>query len=162
MDELQKGEILIYQSESGDTKIDVYHEDGTVWLSQALISELYQTTPQNIIMHTRKIYLDGELDESATCKQSLQVQIEGNRTVRRSVKTPMYMKDWVESLNEFLTFRRRNILHGSGKVSNADMERRVLAEYAKFNTRRLKSPPDLSEEDVSVVDELSNTVNRGK
>jgi hypothetical protein len=86
MDELQKGEILIYQSESGDTKIDVYLEDGTVWLSQALIAELYQTTPQNIIMHTRNIYNDGELDEGATCKKSLQVQIEGKRTVRRSVK----------------------------------------------------------------------------
>ena len=86
MDELQKGEILIYQSESGDTKIDVYLEDGTVWLSQALIAELYQTTAQNIIMHTKNIYKDCELTEAATCKQSLQVQIEGNRTVRRSVK----------------------------------------------------------------------------
>ena len=86
MNELQKGEILIYQSESGDTKTDVYLEDGTVWLSQALISELYQTTPQNIIMHTRNIYKDGELDETATCKKSLQVQIEGNRSVRRTVK----------------------------------------------------------------------------
>ena len=56
MDNQQKGEILIYQSEGGDTKIDVYLEDGTVWLSQALIAELYQTTPQNIIMHTRNIY----------------------------------------------------------------------------------------------------------
>ena len=82
MDELQKGEMLIYQSESSDTKIDVYLEDGTVWLSQALIAELYQTTPQNIIMHTKNIYKDGELSETATCKQSLQVQTEGSRTVR--------------------------------------------------------------------------------
>ena len=83
MDELQKGEILIYQSESGDTKIDVYLEDGTVWLSQALIAELYQTTPQNIIIHTKNIYKDGELSEAATCKQSLQVQIEGTRSVKQ-------------------------------------------------------------------------------
>jgi len=65
MDELQKGEILIYQSESGNTKIDVYLEDGTVWLPQSLISELYQTTPQNIIMHTRNIYKDGELVQTS-------------------------------------------------------------------------------------------------
>lgn len=45
MDGQQRGEILIYQSESGDTKIDVYLEEGTVWLSQAFIAELYQTTP---------------------------------------------------------------------------------------------------------------------
>ena len=86
MDDLQKGEILIYQSESGKTKIDVYLEDGTIWLSQALIAALYQTTPQNIIMHTRNIYKEGELDEAATCKQSLQVRIEGNRSVRRSLR----------------------------------------------------------------------------
>ena len=86
MNDLQRGEILIYQSESGNTKIDVYLEDGTVWLSQALIAVLYQTTPQNIIMHTRNIYKEGELDETATCKKSLQVQVEGNRSVRRSVK----------------------------------------------------------------------------
>jgi len=66
MDELQKGEILIYQSEGGDTKIDVFLEDGTVWLLQASIARLYQTMPQNIIMHTRKIFSDGELDETAT------------------------------------------------------------------------------------------------
>ena len=59
MDELQKGEILIYQAESGDTKIDVYLEDETVWLSQALIAELYQTTPQNIIMHTKGFFRRG-------------------------------------------------------------------------------------------------------
>ena len=76
MDELQKGEILIYQSENGNTKIDVYFEDGTVWLSQALIAELYQTTPRNIIMHTKNIYKDGELTEVATCKHSLQVQMK--------------------------------------------------------------------------------------
>ena len=86
MDKLQKGEILIYQSESGDTKIDVYFEEGIVWLSQALIAELYQTTPQNIIMHTRNIYKENELTETATCKQFLQVQVEGRRPVKRTIK----------------------------------------------------------------------------
>ena len=84
MDEHQKGEILIYQSEQGDTKIDVFFEDGTVWLTQALIASLYQTTAQNVIMHIRNIYKDGELLETATCKKSLQVQIEGDRPVKRS------------------------------------------------------------------------------
>lgn len=338
VDDLQKGEILIYQSESGKTKIDVYLEDGTIWLSQALIAELYQTTPQNIIMHTRNIYKEGELDEAATCKQSLQVRIEGNRSVRRSLRfynldmilaigyrvrshvglqfrnwatavlteymkkgfvlndarlknpkqfgedyfdellarirdirasekrfymkvrdiyalsvdydpklettkeffatvqnklhyavhgmtaaelivsradsekenmgltafegvtvrqsdvttaknylsrdelddlnrivamfldhaedmarqrTPMYMKDWTASLNEFLTFRRRNILQGSGKVSHAEMERRALAEYAKFNTRRLKSP-EQTDDDGTIIDDLNKSAKSQK
>ena len=68
MDELYKGEILIYQSESGDTKIDVYLEDGTVWLLQALIADLYQTTKQNIIMHTRNIYKNGSFTKRQLIK----------------------------------------------------------------------------------------------
>jgi len=334
MDDLQKGEILIYQTENGDTKMDVFLEDGTVWLSQSSIASLYQTTPQNIIMHTRNIYRNNELNESATCKKSLQVQNEGNRIVKRSVNfynlemilaigyrvrshlgihfrnwatgilteylkkgfvlndhrlknpksfgddyfdellerirdirasekrfyqkvkdiyalavdydpkldstkeffatvqnklhfavhgktaaelivnridaekenmglttyagstvrqadviiaknylnqteledlnrivtmfldhaedmakqhTPMYMKDWEASLNEFLTFRKRNILQNKGKVTNEKMERLALAEYAKFNTRRLKNPnADLSESSdyIEELDEL--------
>ena len=66
------------------------------------------------------------------------------------------MKNWMESLDEFLTFRKRNILQGSGKISNIDMERRALAEYAKFNTRRLKAPMETSEDEVNDVDELRN------
>ncbi|MCL1820892.1 MAG: virulence RhuM family protein [Oscillospiraceae bacterium] len=72
------------------------------------------------------------------------------------------MKDWVVSLNEFLTFRKRNILHGSGKVSNADMERRALAEYVKFNTRRLKTPTEMSEDEISDVDELNEAMKSKK
>jgi len=86
MDDYQKGEVLIYQTESGETKIDVFLESETVWLSQAAIAKLYQTTPQNITIHTGNIYKDGELSESATCKHHLQVQTEGNRSVKRSIK----------------------------------------------------------------------------
>ena len=71
-------------------------------------------------------------------------------------KTPMYMKDWVASLNEFLTFRKRNILQGSGRVSHAEMEKRVLEEYAKFNTRRLKMP-EQTEDDNTMIDTLRDT-----
>jgi hypothetical protein len=60
------------------------------------------------------------------------------------------------TLNEFLTFRRRNILHDSGKVSKEDMERRAFAEYAKFNIRRLKSPGEMPDDEPGDVDELNN------
>jgi hypothetical protein len=76
-------------------------------------------------------------------------------------QTPMYMKDWAASLNEFLTFRRRNILHGSGKISNADMERRALAEYTKFNTRRLRTP-EQTNDDNSVIDDLNEAAKTKK
>ena len=76
-------------------------------------------------------------------------------------RIPMYMNDWVISLNEFLKFRRRNILHGKGRISNEDMERRALAEYAKFNTRRLKSPKQANGDD-DIIDDLNDAAKAKK
>ena len=76
-------------------------------------------------------------------------------------KTPMYMADWAASLNEFLTFRRRNILQGAGKISNAKMEQLALAEYAKYNTRRLKSP-EQSDDGNLIVDDLNEAAKHQK
>jgi hypothetical protein len=79
-------EIIIYQSEDGITKIDVRMENETIWLSQAQMAELFQTTPQNITLHIKNIYQEGELSQGATCKEYLQVQNEGSRTVSRNTK----------------------------------------------------------------------------
>lgn len=68
------GNILIYQNEKGDTKVDVYFNGESVWMTQKSISELYQTSSQNITLHIKNIYKDGELQEEATCKNYLQVQ----------------------------------------------------------------------------------------
>lgn len=79
-----KTDILIYQLEDGKTKVDVRLENETVWMTQKAIAELYQTTPQNITLHIKNIYEEGELEENSTCKNYLQVQTEGNRTVQRN------------------------------------------------------------------------------
>ena len=79
-----KTDILIYQLEDGKTKIDVRLENETVWMTQKAIAELYQTTPQNITLHIKNIYEEGELEENSTCKNYLQVQTEGNRRVQRN------------------------------------------------------------------------------
>ena len=76
------GNILIYQTEKGDTKIDVFFQNGVIWMNQSAIARLYNTTPQNITMHIRNIYADGELDEFSTCKEFLQVQTEGKRKIK--------------------------------------------------------------------------------
>lgn len=78
--------ILIYQTEEGNTKIDVRLENETVWMTQKAIAELYQTSPQNITLHVKNIYEEGELEEEATCKYYLQVQNEGSRKVKRKAK----------------------------------------------------------------------------
>ncbi len=79
-------EIILYQTEDGTTKIDVRLENETVWLTQKLMAELFQTTPQNITIHLKNIFEDGELDEISTCKDFLQVQKEGSRQVERIQK----------------------------------------------------------------------------
>ena len=79
-----KSQIIIYQAESGQTKLDVRLENETVWLSQRQMAELFQTTPQNITIHLKNTYEEGELTETATCKDFLQVQQEGKRTIERN------------------------------------------------------------------------------
>ena len=56
------GKILIYQNEKGDTKVDVYFVEDTIWMTQRSMAELYQTTAQNITLHIKNIYEDNELD----------------------------------------------------------------------------------------------------
>lgn len=78
-----KGDIIIYQSESGETKIDVRFQDETVWLTQAQMEDLFQSSHANVVEHIKNIYSEGELDESSTCRKFRQVRREGNRNVER-------------------------------------------------------------------------------
>ena len=77
--------ILFYNDEEGNTKIEVILEDENVWLNQTSLSKLFETTRNNITMHIKNIYDDQELEESSTSKESLLVQKEGNRNVKRTV-----------------------------------------------------------------------------
>lgn len=83
---IDRNNIIMYQTDNGEIKIDVRVEDDTVWLTQAGIAELYQTSPQNITLHIKNIYKELELLEEVTCKSYLQVQTEGNRNVKRNKK----------------------------------------------------------------------------
>ena len=130
------GKILIYQNEKGDTKIDVYFEEDTIWMTQRSMAELYEVTPQNITLHIKHIYQDGELDPAATCKQYLQVQTEGARKIRRNTK--LYNLDMILAVG----YRVR---------SNVGMHFRrwasgILSEYMKkgfvLNDDRLRNPKE--------------------
>lgn len=86
MKEENTSQILIYQTEKGQTKIDVRLQDETVWLTQKLMADLFQVTPQNITLHLKNIFEEGEIDENLTCKDFLQVKQEGLREVKRKQK----------------------------------------------------------------------------
>lgn len=80
-----ENEIIIYQTQDGQTKIDVRLENETVWLTQNQMAELFQTTKQNVSSHIKNIFEEGELSENSTVKDYLTVQQEGNRKVSRNV-----------------------------------------------------------------------------
>ena len=94
--EKTNGDIIIYQTEDGLTKINVKIENETVWLSQQQISELFSTSRTNIIEHINNIYEEGELDKNSTCQNFRQVRKEGKRSVTR--KIPFYNLDMIISL----------------------------------------------------------------
>lgn len=86
MKEKQESDIILYQTEDGKAKIEVRLVNESAWLTQKMMAELFQTTSQNITIHLKNIYEEGELQEEATCKDFLQVQNEGNRKVERKQK----------------------------------------------------------------------------
>ena len=90
------GEILIYQTDDGQTNIEVKIEDDTVWLTQQQMSELFQTSRTNVVEHIKHIYEERELDEISTCRNFRQVRKEGNREVTRQI--PHYNLDMIISL----------------------------------------------------------------
>ena len=82
---MTENEIILYQPDE-TVKLEVRLEDETVWLTQQQMADLFETTPQNITIHIRNLYNEGELEMNPTCKDFLQVRVEGNRTVKRTQK----------------------------------------------------------------------------
>src|SRR6266404_9195079 len=80
------GQFLLYRTEDGKLKIDVRFEGETVWLTQVQMTELFQTTKQNISLHISNVFEEKELERGATVKESLTVQREGGRSVQRRVE----------------------------------------------------------------------------
>jgi len=90
------GNIIIYQTEDGLTKINVKLDNETVWLNQQQLAELYQSSRTNVVEHIKHIYEEGELPIESTCRNFRQVRLEGNREVSREL--PFYNLDMIISL----------------------------------------------------------------
>lgn len=104
MEQMNNCPVVLYTAPDGKTQLDVKLENETVWLTQAQMSVLFDTTPQNITMHIRRIFKEEELLEKPTCKESLQVRIEGNRTVTRNTK--FYNLDMIISVGYRVNTKR--------------------------------------------------------
>lgn len=130
------GKILIYQNEKGDTKVDVYFTEDTIWMTQKTMCELYQVAKSSISEHIRNIFEDGELDEDATVRKFRTVQMEGNRQVARDLD--YYNLDMILAVGYRV---RSNVgVHFRRWASG------VLTEYMKkgfvLNDERLRNPKE--------------------
>ena len=81
-------ELILYQTDDGKAQVKLRAEDGSAWLTQMEIAELFATSKQNVSLHIKNILAEGELDPTATVKESLTVQTEGRRQIQR--KTQLY------------------------------------------------------------------------
>ena len=101
---MEQNKIIIYQTEDGQTQIDVRMENETVWLTQAQMAELFQTDRTSIVRHINNIYKVEELDRESTCAKIAQVQMEGSRKVTRSI--PYFNLDMIISVGYRVNSKR--------------------------------------------------------
>lgn len=130
-----KGEIILYQTEDGRTRVECRFADESLWLSQGGMSELFQTSPQNITLHLKALYEEGEIQEAATCKRYLQVRVEGQREVRRQVKH--YNLDAILAVG----YRVRSPRGTQFRQWATERLREYLVKGFAMDDERLKNPP---------------------
>jgi hypothetical protein len=141
-DKSQTGsEIVLYQADDQAPRIQVRLEAGTVWLSQAQMAELYQTTVPNINMHLKAIYAEGELAEAATIKSPLIVRPEGSRRVQRSVKH--YNLEATLAVG----YRVRSARGTQFRRWATELLKEYLVKGFVMDDERLKNPPGPGQED---------------
>jgi hypothetical protein len=130
-------DFLFYCTEDGRTKVEVRLQDETVWMTQAAIAELFQTSPQNVTMHIKAIYIEDELPAEATCKDYLQVQQEGGRAVSRSRK--FYNLDVILAVG----YRVRSARGTQFRIWATERLREYLVKGFTMDDSRLKSGTNL-------------------
>ena len=129
-----KGQFLVYEAEDGRVKIDVRLADETVWLSQALVAELFQTSVPNISMHIRNVYEEGELQPEATIKKFLTVRQEGDREVRR--KLDYYNLDMIISVG----YRVKSHVATRFRIWATQRLKEYIVKGFALDDERLKNP----------------------
>ena len=132
MKEQNNGEILIYQSENGTTRIDVTFKNDTVWLSQQQMAELFRTSRTNVVEHIKHIYEEGELEEESTCRKFRQVRKEGKREVAREL--PYYNLDMIISLG----YRIKSIIATNFRRWATERLKEYMIKGFSLNDERLK------------------------
>jgi hypothetical protein len=129
-----KGEILLYQTEDGKTRIDVRHQDETVWLTQMQMAELFQKDKRTISEHISNIYQEGELSQKATVRNFRTVQNEGNRQIKRDLA--YYNLDMIISVG----YRVKSHRGTQFRIWATQQLKEYLIKGFVLNDERLKNP----------------------
>jgi hypothetical protein len=130
-----KGEFLLYQTDDGQVKIDVRLEDETIWLTQQMMADLFQTTQQNISQHIHNILEEGELTFESTHKKYLSVQQEGKRKVQR--RFDYYNLDMIISVG----YRVKSLIATRFRIWATESLKEYIVKGFVLNDERLKNPP---------------------
>lgn len=130
-DEIQKN-VMIYESGAKEVKFNLDEGAETLWATQAQMADLFDVTPQNITIHLRKIFQEGELEEERTCKEYLQVQKEGDREVTRKKK--VYNLDAIISVGYRVNSRKATDF----RIWATRVLKQYVVKGVAVNERRLK------------------------
>jgi hypothetical protein len=128
-------EIIVYQAEDGKIRLDVRLEDETVWLTQQMMAELFQSSKQNISHHIQAIYDEAELEPGATVKKYLTVRREGNRDVRRELE--YYNLDMIISVG----YRVKSRIATRFRIWATQRLKEYIVKGFTMDDERLKNPP---------------------
>lgn len=129
-----RSQFLIYQDEAGNTRIDVRFDGETVWLTQAQLAELFDTTQQNISLHVQNVYDEQELLREGTHKDYLSVRREGQRDVRRSLTH--YNLDMIISVG----YRVKSRTATAFRIWATERLREYIVKGFVLDDERLKNP----------------------
>ncbi len=129
-----RGQFLVYEAEDGCIKIDVRLAEETVWLTQQLMAELFQTTKQNISLHIQNIFEEGELLPEATVKEYLTVRQEGNRQVHRTLE--YYNLDMIISVG----YRVKSHVATRFRIWATQRLKEYIVKGFTLDDERLKNP----------------------
>ncbi len=149
------GEFLLYQTEDGQVRLDVRLQDETVWLTQPLMAELFQTTQQNISQHIRNIFEEEELTPEATHKKFLSVRREGKRDVRRELD--FYNLDMIISVG----YRVKSLIATRFRIWATQQLKEYIVKGFVMDDERLKNPPVKGSAVPDYFDEMLERIRDG-
>lgn len=141
-------QLILYTSEDGKSQIQLCADGQTIWLPQMEMAESFSATKQNISLHLKNVFADGELAPVATVKESLTVQSEG-------------MSFWHENVGQIITANAFPLLSGAGSISHARMERKVETLFLDYDQRRKSLEAQAADaQDEAELKALENSLKR--